>query len=54
MKLTLVSVYSNGRKTTRFVMCPTVNGKTVCPANVMNDMLSVLGVQSGDTYSIGL
>jgi len=54
MKLTLISVYSNGRRASKFVMAQIINGKAVVSTEIVNSMLSSIGcVARGQTYSIG-
>ena len=54
MKLTLVSVYAQGRKTYTFVHLPVKAGKTIAPPALINKLLAKLGVyQRGVTYTIG-
>lgn len=53
MKLTLVSVYSNGLRTHRFVNARMVNGKAVVAPALIASLLKDIGcVDRGQTYSV--
>jgi acid stress-induced BolA-like protein IbaG/YrbA len=53
-KLTAVTVSGNGRKCQAFVMADIINGKAVIPREIMDKMLSAIGIiYRGQTYSIG-
>ena len=54
MKLTLVSVYCNGKTVSAFVPCPIQNGKTVLDEATLNCLLKQIGADKrGITYSVG-
>lgn len=53
MKLTLVSIYSNGKRLERFVECEYVNGRAIVEWAVIHDMLDEMGVKDGETITIG-
>ena len=54
MKLTLVSVYCNGKTVSAFVQCAVQNDKTILDEANLNNLLKQVGAnERGVTYSIG-
>ncbi len=52
-KLTMVSLYFRGTTYVRFLMLESGNKGAVLPLTILNAWLDELGVQRGQTYSIG-
>jgi hypothetical protein len=52
-KRTMVSIYANGKRNTVFCMLPLIDGRVVLTAEMLNAELKKLGVEAGDTYSVG-
>ena len=52
-KLTLVSVLSNGRRVSRFVTARVIDGKSIVSGTVLAELANDMGLQRGDTMSIG-
>lgn len=52
-KLTMVSVYANGKRKTMFISLPTLDGKPVLTDNILNTHFSELNIRRGDTYTVG-
>lgn len=53
MKLTLVSITFRGRTVSRFVQLASFNGKSVAPRSLIASILDELGVNPGDTFTMG-
>lgn len=54
MKLTLISIYYNGQRLSRFVNAKMVDNKAQVSSSYINQMLAEIGcVSRGLTYSIG-
>ena len=53
MKLTLITIQLKGIRYSRFFNLSYVNGKAVMPETVLNQWLDSIGVQRGQTYSMG-
>ncbi len=52
-KLTLVSITFRGQTKSVFVNAEIINGKAVIDANIIQYMLSAVGCQRGNTYTLG-
>jgi hypothetical protein len=53
-KLTLVSIYCNGRRSQKFIECPVINGKSVISTEVLQQLQREVGADyRGVTYCLG-